>query len=311
MTMNAPSDLGPKYAWWRAAAYEGKFGPIHEGQPELGYFKLRRSGDPVCIELHQPIDPETGELDGDEDIRARVGTAQSAQWRNAEEIWTWVASNPVRHEDYKVAYDTGQWPGDLPNDAMAPAADSFEGLVEQIEIVLTLADAVPEELTDKLQADTAANIKDRLKDLWDALEALRVEEKRPYDEGAKAVQDKFKPELTKASVVRDSLSVRVGRYLGKIREAAMKAAREAAREAGGDEAAEAIVAPVVRVGGASGRKTGVTMVKKGLITDWDKAYMAVREDGKVREAIDKAIQRLVKAGAKPEGVSVTEEASAR
>jgi hypothetical protein len=51
---------------------------------------------PVKIFLEQQIDPETGELLGDEVMRCEV----DGKRRVPEEEWTWVADNPISEEDF-------------------------------------------------------------------------------------------------------------------------------------------------------------------------------------------------------------------
>ena len=90
------------FTWWRTAI-AGKPGPIHADHPECGYFKLRDGKDgpwkPVAIWRN-----DKGEL------ICRVGN----QVRDALQVWTYAAKNPVAKEAAKAAFDTGVFPGEAP-----------------------------------------------------------------------------------------------------------------------------------------------------------------------------------------------------
>lgn len=93
--MRRPSD---QYAWHRAALAGQK--PQITHTPECGWFRRRTSrGGPfvaVKIFLEQQVDPETGELLGDEVMRCEV----DGKRRVPEEEWTWVADNPISEEEF-------------------------------------------------------------------------------------------------------------------------------------------------------------------------------------------------------------------
>lgn len=94
----APTSPRVAYAWHRDAM-AGKNPPItHE--PHCGWFrrKLIKGGPfvPCRIFLEQPVDPETGELLGDEVMRCEV----AGKRRPPDEEWTWLADKPISREEY-------------------------------------------------------------------------------------------------------------------------------------------------------------------------------------------------------------------
>jgi len=93
--MREPSD---PYAWHSAAMAGEKPRITHE--PECGWFRRRscKGGPfvPVKIFLEAEIDPETGELMGDEIMRCEV----DGKRRVPDEEWTWIADKPISEEEY-------------------------------------------------------------------------------------------------------------------------------------------------------------------------------------------------------------------
>lgn len=95
------------YAWWRATL-EGKKPPIHEGDPQCGYFKLRdRRG------LNKNLAP------------IKRPWVAAAIWKDEEgrflaeiaghpvEIyaaWPYVAKYPIPYEDYAHWHQHEKWP---------------------------------------------------------------------------------------------------------------------------------------------------------------------------------------------------------
>ncbi|MFS2326654.1 hypothetical protein U2P60_14760 [Brucella sp. H1_1004] len=95
------------YDWWRATL-DGKSPPIHESEPQCGYFKLRdRRG------LNKNLAPikrpwvaaaiwrtEAGEL------RAEI----AGQPVEIDTAWPYVAKYPIPYADYETWHRTEKWP---------------------------------------------------------------------------------------------------------------------------------------------------------------------------------------------------------
>lgn len=312
--------MADQYQWWRDAL-AGSVGEIHEGQPQSGFYKARlvKGGPWVPVAIWR-----------DEEGTVHCRVADLA--KDANEIWTWCAKNPVKQEDAKIAFKTGNWPGDVPQIGDNSGTLS---LTEEIADAITNATAwlSNTKIADKTTADTAANWRQRLLDLGKQADKQREAEKRPHDDAAKAVQAKWKPSIDAAADaanrIRDALTAYMRAEEAKLRaeqEAQRKAAEEVARKQ--REAAEAArreaeaknlppppepedvplpfePEPVkVQAGGQRGRKTGLRTVTSYVVTDHDAAYAAVKHVAAVREAIEKAAAAMAKAGAAVPGVEV-------
>jgi hypothetical protein len=76
------------------------FAGIHEDEPHPGWYRRRIASRgawlPASVSVEQPIDPETGELLGDEVWRCEV----AGEARDLAEEWTWLAGQPISHEAY-------------------------------------------------------------------------------------------------------------------------------------------------------------------------------------------------------------------
>lgn len=87
--MREPTPDDRLYAWHRAAI-AGLQPPIHEGQPECGWFKRRivKGGPwvPVEVFVRREIDPDTGELEGPEVLVA----SYDDRIVPAHTIWTFL-----------------------------------------------------------------------------------------------------------------------------------------------------------------------------------------------------------------------------
>lgn len=314
--------MSDQFQWWRDAL-AGKVGSIEEPNPRSGYFKLRdKSGawQPVAI----------WERDGE--LVCRVG----AESRNAADVWTWCAKNPVAKDAAKHAFEHGSWPGDVPS--VGHNAGTLS-LPEEIDDAATqaLAWLTKTGIKDKVAADTAANWRARLLELGKQADKEREAEKRPHDEAAKAVQAKWKPSIETASDaanrLRDALTAWMRAEDARVRaeqEAKRKEAEEAARKQ--REAAEAArreaeannlppppepedvplplppVEPVrVQAGGQRGRKAGLRTITKYVVTDYAAALAHVKDHPDVRAAVEKVAAAQAKAGATVPGVETQTE----
>jgi hypothetical protein len=312
--------MSDQFQWWRDAL-AGNVGSIEEPNPRSGYFKLRdKSGawQPVAI----------WERDGE--LVCRVGS----EMRDAADVWTWCAKNPVAKDAAKQAFETGAWPGDVPATGSNSAAMT---LPEEIDDAATHALAWLQKngITDKTAADTAANWRARLLDLSKQADKQRETEKRPHDEAAKAVQAKWKPSVETAADaanrLRDALTAWMRAEESKARaeaDAKRKIAEEAAAKARAiaDEAKanaaacnlppppEPVDVPLpfedtvrIQAGGQRGRKTGLRTITKYVVTDYAAALAHVKDHPDVRAAVEKVAAQQAKAGATVPGVETQTE----
>lgn len=104
--MRQPTTPAQRWAWWEASI-DGQPLPIHEDEPETGFYAVRRFryGDWVRGPLvparvwWEPgeIDPETGELLTDEKCRAEIDGQPVNPWRK----WTWIARRPISETEWQ------------------------------------------------------------------------------------------------------------------------------------------------------------------------------------------------------------------
>lgn len=97
---------------WHAAAMRGEKPPVHESEPQCGWF-VRSFSDrgllyPAMICMDQEIDEETGELLSDERLRcvvARPGDGWptiAGHEVDPYEEWVYLAKRPIAREEYHI-----------------------------------------------------------------------------------------------------------------------------------------------------------------------------------------------------------------
>ena len=104
--MRQPSTAAERWRWWEDAI-AGLSPPVHDEDPQQGFFKVRRfrygewtKGPFVPARVWwEPgeIDPETGELLSDERCRAEIDGNPVDPWRT----WTWLARRPIPEEEWQ------------------------------------------------------------------------------------------------------------------------------------------------------------------------------------------------------------------
>lgn len=102
--MTLPTDRYEDEAWHRAAL-AGEKPPVHDGDPEVGWYKYRKfKGGPwiaVVVWRSGPVDEETGDLVGDEQIYA-VADGKPVDPRDK---WTWFCQYPITPKEYQALTD--------------------------------------------------------------------------------------------------------------------------------------------------------------------------------------------------------------
>jgi len=97
--MREPTSRAAAYVW-HSRAMAGLEPPVVNEVPECGWFKRRlvKQGPfvPARIWLDSEIDPETGELMGDERLYAEV----NGQWADPVEAWGWLCGNPISEAEF-------------------------------------------------------------------------------------------------------------------------------------------------------------------------------------------------------------------
>lgn len=88
-----------------------------------------------------------------------------------------------------------------------------------------------EPIANQKQADAIGLLDSMIMKARKAADELRIEEKRPHDEAAKAVQEKFKPLLTRCDLARDACKQALTPYLRKLEEEKRAKAEETRKAA--------------------------------------------------------------------------------
>jgi len=307
-----------QWQWWRDAL-AGKNPPINVNEPQSGYFKTRAGKDgpwlPVAI----------WEKDGE--IVCRVAD----KVRDAHEIWTYCAGNPVAKDAAKHAFDTGLWPGDVPtighNSGDLTLAEEISEARDQALQWLTTTGIV-----DKTTADMAANYRAKLLDLSKKADTERDAKVRPHLEAQRKINAEYKPLVDDAKAAADKLRDALSKYLAaeeaKARAEAERKAREenerrmaefkrqqeeaakAAAAAPNDEPPLPLEAPVfvapadvkVSAGGQRGKKAGLRTITRYDLADYEAALAHVKTHPDVRAAVEKVAFAQARAGATVPGV---------
>lgn len=310
-----------EFTWYRAAL-KGESVPVHADHPQSGYFKVKA---PNGRWLPVAIWTKNGEQ------VCRVGD----ETKNAADVWTHAAKNPVPKEDAKQAFATGVWPGDAPdighNQGPQWIGDEINDYAEH-----SLAWLKSTKIESKVAADEAANRRAKLLELAKSADKERDEKKRPHLEAGRKIDAEYKPLVETATgaanALRDALTVFM-----RAEEARQRAEQEAKRKAAEDEArkqreaaeaarkaAEAknlppppepedVPLPIfdepvkVQAGGQRGRKTGLRTVTRYVVTDYAAALAHVKDHPDVRAAVEKVASAQAKAGAVVPGVETQTE----
>ncbi|PYE89639.1 hypothetical protein [Phyllobacterium leguminum] len=325
-----------RWAWWqKALANPSLIGtkelPVHESEPQQGYYRTRFKG--------QPWEPVA--------IFYPEGSNEIVAYRNGrevrvDEIWTWCCRYPVTYEAYQAAVEGEGWPDDdktvaaqvKPREAVpgdnSGAAEPTETIKDQIDAALARSNAY-EVISDDETAAKALSLRNRLNELSREADKIRTKEKEPHLEAGRAVDAKWQPLVRKAKTGADQARDAIGAWETKKlqeqrrreREAeeARIAAEMAAREQQADtavlEAPAPVTAPVevatTPIKPTYGKTASVqvkTVVKD--VTDWSAlaVYMSIHPE--MQDLLRKLAQRALDAGRTGiPGITTTEEAKVR
>ena len=247
--------MSQSYTYWRNALM-GQFGPIHENDPQCGYYGMRRrrGGEWIPVAIFREDDGE-------------VLALCKGEMKDAFEVWTWCCRYPVDYEVYRAVAEEGKpWPEDSfiggladpaamgpypttvnPSPAPLPTighnssgVTEAEGLLEEIDALNYLSSNWLDEIgtvSSQSDADRAANYAERFGMLETKAEALRTTAKRPILEEGRRIDAEWKPVIAKASDNKAKMKKALEPYLLSERERIFKeqAEREAALLADGGE----------------------------------------------------------------------------
>ena len=323
------------YTYWHNALM-GQFGPIHENDPQCGYYRMRwrRGGEWIPVAIFREDDGE-------------VLALCKGEMKDAFEVWTWCCRYPVDYEVYRAVAEEGKhWPEDvlvgLDDKAaitLSPIAPTIghnssgvteaEGLLEEIEALKYLSSNWLEEIgtvSSQLDADRAANYAERFGMLETKAEALRTTAKRPILEEGRRIDAEWKPVITKASDNKAKMKKALEPYLLSERERILleQNEREAASLADGGEGTDpasslspsSISSTLPPRAGTHGRRIGLRTKKVVRVVD-DEAFIAgfksndrFWRDEAVRSSMLKLAEFELAAGHQVPGAVLIEQVSA-
>jgi hypothetical protein len=330
------------YEFWKAAI-EGKNPELSADDPQEGFYRIRRGKAwiPVAIWWHGERD-ENDEFTEDAKLVCVIGFSDTAQVCDPLDIWDpksslpmsiWqaAAKSPVEEIPYRTAYDTGRWHDDAPEAPRGIGDNLPEEPVEQIKIELQGEAEIVDKflatpITTQKQADTVGPWVDRLRKTAQRADKKREEEKRPYLEAGRQVDDKWRFVIAKATELTNKLKKHLKRFLDEQDLAARERARAAAAEAerlrkeaekqkGQAEreelerkAAEAAKHAVVEnvSAGRTGEKVSLRREKHAEITDYDVLLTALKDRNEVKDVVDTLAQRAARAGIELPGMKIVE-----
>lgn len=309
-TDEAPRHEQDDFSWY-ADAIAGKNPPIHDGQPQCGWFRSRRNKNDRWLPTVIYRDTETGKLVAARGFAAdapNVAPEHVYQAIDIKQVWPWVAENWVTWEAFDEAYRTGEWPGSAPATAAIGHNKEPEGyealkaaIIEQAsEAMAWLKRTGP--LTTKEQADKAADWQEKIRKLRLAADKAFRAEKDPINELAAKCDEKwsFRKQAETACNALKKAWEAVARKLEAEKQAALKAELEKGKPVEELKPVEKTV-----IGGtSSGTGKSLRTVKVCVIKDYDKVIEYLKNTPAMRQWLDDHVKRLYRAGVEVPGTVV-------
>ncbi|KQV83280.1 hypothetical protein [Rhizobium sp. Root1220] len=327
--------VGP-WAWWQAAlknpAAVGKTLPVHENEPQQGYYRTRFKDSPwQPVAIYYP--------EGSTELVAyRAGREV-----RPDEIWTFACRNPVSFQAYNDAIEGKGWPDDdkvvaaqvqppeptVGDNSGNELVDEAEGLKDQIAAALAGMDAYAK-IADDATAAKALSLRNRLNELSGQADKIRVKQKEPHLEAGKAVDTKWQPLVKSAKAGADKVRDAIGDWeTAKLRaerqrqqqvEQARIAAEKAAREQEGEAAVidapkvetvvETAPAPIKATYGKAASVQVKTVLKD--VTDWLALATYMIDHPTMQDTLRQLAQRALDAGrTNIPGITTDEKAAVR
>ena len=98
--------MSDEYAWWRSAL-EGTFGPVHESEPQPGFYRRKLFGGKQAPWAAVAIFPGPNGMIA---IQNKVVISRPTTIE-AMEAWMWCADHPIPEETYRLVAEQNQpWP---------------------------------------------------------------------------------------------------------------------------------------------------------------------------------------------------------
>ena len=208
------------YAWWRAAAYHGETGPIHEDSPLPGRYRVRQGREfvPVAIWWQGPLD-ENGELTDDAELICVMGFENDKkrvdplmEWgRQGHVLWHDLARNPIKAELYNAAMKTGKWP-DVDDAVVAEPVDDLASATESVKAGMLNIDQHYAKIDNDEHAARAQSLRSSLLELSREFDKKRTAEKGPHLEACKEIDGRWMPVVKSAKAAADKIASALNKY---------------------------------------------------------------------------------------------------
>ncbi|MGO7089441.1 hypothetical protein AB9E14_23485 [Rhizobium leguminosarum] len=327
------------WAWWQNAL-AGTIGPIHDGDPQQGYYRTRfkdKPWEPVAIWFE---DGKWHAMRGERAI-------------DASDIWTWCCRNPITYEAYTKAIEGGGW-DDEPEASIGhnqPAdLDPYEALLHEFASEKEQAEAfMKKPITKQAEADRAAIWSKRLSTIAKKATDLHKVEKQPHLDAGRNVDNKWRELKEEPDAISKKLKRHMDAFLQeearKERErqtaaraeadriqreadAARVAAEKAAAKNDNDAAAIAAqnnaIAEAERLAqqaaaaerdaqarnasaGRTGAKVSLRTFVFAEVTDFDALLMALKDRPEIKEVVDTLANRAARSGVELAGMAIRSE----
>ncbi|MGO7686233.1 hypothetical protein ACC696_16435 [Rhizobium ruizarguesonis] len=328
------------WAWWQNAL-AGTIGPIHDGDPQQGYYRTRfkdKPWEPVAIWFE---DGKWNAMRGDRQV-------------DASDIWTWCCRNPITYEAYTKAIEGGGWDDEPEAPKMGhnlPADLSpFEALELEFASEKEQAEAfMKKPITTQAEADRAAIWSKRLSTIAKKATDLHKVEKQPHLDAGRNVDNKWRELKEEPDAISKKLKRHMDAFLQeearKERErqaaaraeadriqreadAARVAAEKAAAKNDNDAAAIAAqnnaIAEAERLAqqaaaaerdaqarnasaGRTGAKVSLRTFVFAEVTDFDALLMALKDRPEIKEVVDTLANRAARSGVELAGMAIRSE----
>ncbi|WP_028732107.1 hypothetical protein [Rhizobium leguminosarum] len=327
------------WLWWQNAL-AGTIGPIHDGDPQQGYYRTRfkdKPWEPVAIWFE---DGKWHAMRGERAI-------------DASDIWTWCCRNPITYEAYTKAIEGGGW-DDEPEPSIGhnqPAdLDPYEALLHEFASEKEQAEAfMKKPITTQAEADRAAIWSKRLSTIAKKATDLHKVEKQPHLDAGRNVDNKWRELKEEPDAISKKLKRHMDAFLQeearKERErqaaaraeadriqreadAARVAAEKAAAKNDNDAAAIAAqnnaIAEAERLAqqaaaaerdaqarnasaGRTGAKVSLRTFVFAEVTDFDALLMALKDRPEIKEVVDTLANRAARSGVELAGMAIRSE----
>ncbi|TAX45971.1 hypothetical protein ELI02_30140 (plasmid) [Rhizobium leguminosarum] len=326
------------WAWWQNAL-AGTIGPIHDGDPQQGYYRTRfkdKPWEPVAIWFE---DGKWHAMRGDRQV-------------DASDIWTWCCRNPITYEAYTRAIEGAGW-DDEPE---APAighnlpSDPFEALQVEFAAEREQAEAfMKKPITTQAEADRAAIWSKRLSTIAKKATDLHKVEKQPHLDAGRNVDNKWRELKEEPDAISKKLkrhmdaflqeearkererqaaaraeANRIQREADAARVAAEKAAAKNDNDAASIAAQNNAIAEAERLAqqaaaaerdaqarnasaGRTGAKVSLRTFVFAEVTDFDALLMALKDRPEIKEVVDTLANRAARSGVELAGMAIRSE----